>query len=1021
MIIVGLVTKDETSGILKSFITRVENLIDQRVKVIRCDNGTEFKNKEMNQFCERKGIKREFSVARTPQQNRVAERKNKTLIETARTMLGDSKLPITFWAEAVNIACYIQNKVLVTKPHNKTPYTCFLGRKLALGFMRPFGYPVIILNTIDHLGKFDGKADEGFFVGYLINSKAFRVFNSRTRIVEENMHVQFIDAGNQSNGNTGTKACDDAGLDSNFKWLMEKKVAGDPSKEDESNDQEKDGNVNNTNNVNTANDGHSTKNVNVVSSTVNAVGIEVNVVGAKTSIELPDDPNMPELEDIVYSDDDEDVGAEADMNNLNVFMHVSPIPTTRVHKDHPVEQIIGDLNSAPQTRRMTKNLEEHGLFSSVQQRTNHKDFQNCLFACFLSQEEPKKVIHALKDPSWIEAMQEELLQFKLQEVWTLVDLPNSKRAIGTKWVYRNKKDERGIVIKNKARLVVQEYTQEEGIYYDEVFAPVARIEAIRLFLAYALFKDFVVYQMDVKSAFLMFKGCSMIIIFSSTKKSLCTEFEKMMHKKFQMSSMGELTFFLGLQVKQKEYGIFISQDKYVTEILKKSGFTDVKTASTPMETQNPLLKDEDGEEVDVHLYRSMIGSLMYLTSSRPDIMFAVCACARYQVNLKVSHLHAVKRIFRLISWQCKKQTVVANSTTEAEYVAASSCCGQVLWIQNQLFDYGDSNEKKLIKMIKIHTDKNVVDLLTKAFDVYYESGLALERTKTLATLCAIQLHPISVQSLARLLSSVYGEQIGVNAGDSKLMLLGINLLLLGKVNAAKHKLTAADSKLMLLSINLLLLLKVNVARHNLQLLVNVNVVEVAFLTKSAESEGFEQIVDFLNAHTIKYALTANPTIYTSCIEQFWSTVKAKMVNGDVHLQALVDGKKIVVTEASVKEIFNWKMLKDLSKYVDGEIDDEKDKYMSHVSDIDSDVASFDHISEGEEELSDNEDEAKQDGDPIFAKVDEDIANGYQLWYYKSSNEKLLVRCGFDQRKPNKLRGEVIVLEDPNKPKCPFRL
>ncbi|GKC25609.1 putative ribonuclease H-like domain-containing protein [Tanacetum coccineum] len=214
------------------------------------------------------------------------------------------------------------------------------------------------------------------------------------------------------------------------------------------------------------------------------------------------DPNMPELEDIVYSDDDEDVGAEADINNLDAFMPVSPIPTTRIHKDHPVEQIIGDLNSAPQTRKMTKNLKELGLFSSVQQRTNHKDFQNCLFACFLSQEEPKKVIQALKDRSWIEAMQEELLQFKLQQVWTLMDLPNGKRAIGTKWVYRNKKDERGILIKNKARLVTQGYTQEEEIDYDEVFAPIARIEAIRLFLAYASFKDFVVYQIDVKSAFL---------------------------------------------------------------------------------------------------------------------------------------------------------------------------------------------------------------------------------------------------------------------------------------------------------------------------------------------------------------------------------------------------------------------------------------------------------------------------------------------------------------------------------------
>ncbi|GKB64899.1 retrovirus-related pol polyprotein from transposon TNT 1-94, partial [Tanacetum coccineum] len=581
-----LATKDETSGILKSFITGVENLIDQRVKVIRCDNGTEFKNKEMNQFCKRKGIKREFSVARTPQQNGVAERKNKTLIEAARTMLADSKLPTTFWAEAVNTACYVQNRVLVTKPHNN--YELFLFRKPALGFIRQFGYPVTILNTIYHLGKFDGKADEGFFVGYSINSKAFRVFNSRIRIVEENLYFK-----ESSNARFKTfkryekKVTEESG-----------KEGGDPSKEDERDDQEKDASVNSTNNVNTA---------------------STNEVNRKASIELLDDPNMPALEDIVYSDDDEDVSSEADMNNLDEFMPVSPIPTTRVNKDHPVEQIIKDLNSAPQTRRMTKNLKEH------------------------------------------EATQEELLQFKLQEVWTLMDLPNGKRAIGTKWVFRNKKDERGIVIKNKVRLVFQGYTQEERIDYDEVFAPVARIEVIRLFLAYALFKDFVVYQMDVKSAFLYGKikeevyvcqplgfedpdfpnrtlfiirdKCDILlvkvyvddIIFGSTKKLLCIKFKKMMHKKFQMSSMGELIFFLGLQVKQKEDGIFISQDKYVTKILKKFSFTNVKTASTPMETQKTLLKDEDGKEVDVHLYRSMIGSLMYLTSSRPDIMFTVYA------------------------------------------------------------------------------------------------------------------------------------------------------------------------------------------------------------------------------------------------------------------------------------------------------------------------------------------------------------------------------------------------------------
>ncbi|GJT29230.1 putative ribonuclease H-like domain-containing protein [Tanacetum coccineum] len=437
--------------------------------------------------------------------------------------------------------------------------------------------------------------------------------------------------------------------------------------------------------------------------------------------------------------------------------------------------------------------------------------------------EPKKISQALEDESWVDTMQEELL---------------------------NKKDERGFVVRNKARLVAQGYRQEEGIDYDEIFAPVARIEAIGIFLAFASYMGFIVYQMDVKSAFLygiideevyvsqplsfidlefpkksgyrrgtidktLFikkdRNDIMLVqvdvddnIFGSTKNSWCDEFEALMKCRFQMSSIGELTFFPGLQVQQKEDGIFINQDKYVAEILKKFDFDSVKTASTLIETQKPLIKDEEAADVDVHLYRSMIGSLMYLTASRPDIMYAVCACSRFQVTPKTSHLHTVKRNFRylkgkpklafwyprvssfdleaysdsdyaranldrkstiggcqflgrrLISWQCKKQTIVATSTTEAEYVAAANCCGQVLWIQNQMLDYGfnfmnikiyidnesiicivknpvfhsktkhieirhhfirDAYEKKLIQVLKIHTDDNVADLLTKAFDV----------------------------------------------------------------------------------------------------------------------------------------------------------------------------------------------------------------------------------------------------------------------------------------------------------------
>ncbi|GJR24956.1 putative ribonuclease H-like domain-containing protein [Tanacetum coccineum] len=658
-----LATKDETSEILKTLITGIENLIDLRVKVIKCDNMTKFKNRVMNQFCKMKCIKREFSVVRTPQQNGVAERKNRTLIEAARTMLADSILPTTFWTEAVNTACYVQNRVLVIKPHNKTPYELFLGRKPTLSFMRPSRYPVTILNTIDHLGKFDGKADEGFFVGYSTNSKAFRVFNSRTSIVEENLHVQFsenasniagsrpnwlfnidaltnsmnykpIVAGKQSNGNSGTRACDDAGKtrveivlgkdyillllwtqdlsfssspknspDDGFKPLREeeKKDTKDqgnesgnpsegknskvPSTEEPRINQEKDASVNTTNNIN------------IVSLTVNAARIEDNAIDENIVYGCADDPNIPDLEEIGTFTDAKDDGAEADMTNLDTHISASPILTSKIHKDHPVEQIIGDIHSAPQTRRMTKSVAEHAMFSSEQQRTNHKDFQNCLFACFLSQAEPKKV-------------------------WTLVDLPHGKRAISTKWVYMTKKDERGIMIKNKARLVAQGNTQEEGIDYDEVFTHVARIEAIRLFLVYASFKDFVVYQMDVKSTFLYENA--LYGLHQAPRAWYETLSTYLLDNGFQRGKIDKTLFIRmdkGLQVKQKEDGIFISRDKYVIKILKKFGFTDVKTASTPMETQKPLLKDEDGEEVDVHLYRSMIGSLMYLTSSRPDIMF----------------------------------------------------------------------------------------------------------------------------------------------------------------------------------------------------------------------------------------------------------------------------------------------------------------------------------------------------------------------------------------------------------------
>ncbi|GJS28675.1 putative ribonuclease H-like domain-containing protein [Tanacetum coccineum] len=619
----------------------------------------------MNQLCGMNRIKREFSIVRTPQQNGVAERKNRTLIEAARTMLIDSFLPTTFWAKAVNIACYVQNRVLVTKPHNKTPYELLHGIK----------------DTIDVVPTQQ----------YILLPLLFDSLQSLEDVV-----------------------ADDAG----------KKSTEEPANKGERNGQEKEGGASNKEGDQNVQDlraefdklivqqkeayANSTNRVSTINPSVSAAG--QSFINAD---DLLTDPLMPHLEDItdllntgIFSGayDDEDVGAETDLNNLETTMNVSLIPTTRLYKDHSKDHIIGDINSATQTSRMTKISEEHSMVSYInkQRRTNHKDYQNCLFSYFLSQKEPKKVIQTLADPSWVEAMQEELLQFRLQKVWTLVDLPNGKRVIRTKWVFRNKKDKRGIVVRNKARLVAQGYTQEEGINYDEVFASVARIEAIRLFLAYASFMWFIVYQIDVKSA----------LLYGNIEE----------------------------EVKKKDDGIFSSQDKYVAGILKKFDFATVKTASTPMEPNKALIKDAEAEDIDVQLYRSMIGLFMYLTTSKPDIMFVVCACARdspfyleafsdidyarASLDRKSTTRGCQFLGKRLISWKCKKQTIVANSTTKVEYVAAANCCGQ-----NPVFHFKtkytkirhhfikDSYEKRLIQVIKIHTDHNVVDLLTKAFDV----------------------------------------------------------------------------------------------------------------------------------------------------------------------------------------------------------------------------------------------------------------------------------------------------------------
>nr|GEW15813.1 retrotransposon protein, putative, unclassified [Tanacetum cinerariifolium] len=542
-------------------------------------------------FCGIKGIKREFSNARTSQQNGVSKRKNRTLIEATRTMLADSLLLIPFWAEVVNTASYV--------------ITCFI---------RPFGYPVTIHNTLDHLGKFDEKADEGFLVGYSIHSKGFRVYNNRTRKVEENLHVNFLE--NKPNV-----------VGSNPEWLF-------------------DIDLTNSMNYQPANAGNR----------INDTGIF----------------------DDAY--DDRDEGAEADYNNLETVISVCPILSTREHKDHLKEQIIGEVHSAIQTRKMAKQNEAGLLtFINKKRRTNHIDFQNCLFASFLSQIEPKKETQALDDESWVDTMIEAtrlFLAYALFMDFTVYQMDvKSSILYGTieEDVYVSQPP--GFVDLKFPDRVYKVEKALYGLHQD----PRAWYETLSTYLLENEIRrgtiDKTLYIKKIKNDILLIQVYVDDIIFGSTKKSLSTEFKQLMHKRFKMSSMGELTFFLGLQ---KIY------------------------------------------------------------------------------NKRLSVLSS-----RLISWQCKKQTVVANSTTKAEYIAASNCYGHVLWLQNQLLDYEYnfmqtkihvenesaicvvknpvyhsktkhieirhhfirySYEKRLIEMVKILTNYNVANLLTKAFDVTRDSG-----------------------------------------------------------------------------------------------------------------------------------------------------------------------------------------------------------------------------------------------------------------------------------------------------------
>ncbi|GJT24651.1 retrovirus-related pol polyprotein from transposon TNT 1-94 [Tanacetum coccineum] len=593
--------KSDAPDCIMYFIRKMENLNEVRVKELRSDNGTEFRNHKREEFCDEKGISQNFSSPCTPEQNDVAERRNRTLIKAARTMLNSANLPKQFWREAVNTACYTQNISINVKRHRNTSYDMFRGRSPDISYFHVFGCPVHIHNHRDHLGKFDEKADDGFFLGYSLVAKAFKVTE-----------------GDAINFNENRSFSDDEFLE--------------PMS-------------------------------------------EVTQCPGNTDDVQPS-PTIPPSADVI----------------LQII-----VPQDRWSREKHIElvNIIGEPLAGITTISRIKDSNVASAFE-------------CLYINFISKMKPKKLIEALEEEGWIIAMQEELNQFERNKVWTLVPKPHGKTIIGTKWIWKNKMDENEIVIKNNARLVTQGYNQQEGIDYEETFAPVARLEAIRIFLAYAAYIGFMMYQMDVKSTFLNGKISKEIyvddIIFGSTSLKLSKQLGKLMTKKYEMTMMGELTYFLGFQIKQDFKGISICQEKYVKDSLKKYDLADCALVKCPMLPPNNLGPNESGVSINETLFRGMIGSLMYLTASRPDIQLYTCLCARYQANPKESHFVAVKRIFRcnldrkstsggcqilgekLVCWSAKKQSSVAMSSDEVEYVVVPIFCDNtsVIAISNNL-------------------------------------------------------------------------------------------------------------------------------------------------------------------------------------------------------------------------------------------------------------------------------------------------------------------------------------------------
>ncbi|KAK1644777.1 hypothetical protein QYE76_062582 [Lolium multiflorum] len=655
-----LKSKDETHREFITFAKKAQRMYESEIKAIRTDNGTEFKNYTMQEFVDDEGIKHEFSAPYTPQQNGVVERKNRTIIEMARTMLSEFNSPHNFWGEAISTAVHYSNRLFLRPLHNKTPYELLTGNKPNVMYIRVFGCKCLVKNNKGKLGKFETRTIEGIFVGYAENSHAYRYYNRSSGTIEVSCDVVFLeDNGSQVEQVVPCVAGNDDDPSSAIKHMG----IGHIRPMEVHNDDQDDG-------------------VEVSSSPqVEPSSTQVEPSSATQDVSSTQDEPHPEEQEESPQPTEQDHDDDQETSSTHVQAQVVPHDQVLARDefiDH--EGTIRKIKAATRASDMKVDLVLGSISKGVVTRRHHALLMTyCQHHAFVSSFEPLKVHEALVDPDWVIAMQEELECFTRNEVWSLVERPKDHRinVIGTKWVFKNKQDEDGIVIRNKARLVAQGFAQIEGMDFEDTFAPVARLEAIRLLLAFASFHNFKLYQMDVKSAFLngplketayvaqppgfedpcrpnhvyllhkalyglkqaprawyeflrdfllqdgfcmgtvdstlftkRVKGGGLFIcqiyvddiIFGGTNPNHNKAFEQLMTRKFEMSMMGELKFFLGFQVRQLAKGTFISQEKYVKDMLKKFNMTNASPMKTPMPVKGQLGSCDGEKDVDIKIW-----------------------------------------------------------------------------------------------------------------------------------------------------------------------------------------------------------------------------------------------------------------------------------------------------------------------------------------------------------------------------------------------------------------------------------